>query len=197
MAQERAYATFYNNAPPGAGNLRWGGYSFAELWTARRTDGGATGHGWIARLFGVKGELPMGFGLYINHHGRTIYARKQDRGYGQGGDGITSDPAYALDLYDGSRWGLPNLPAALRWTPNDWVYLLVSDAALKNLRAGQGAEAVRLTARGPVPKGVPTDPTLDYHLKVIETGRRQSLAGNDLRQHSARLRGLVKRHARL
>ncbi len=104
--------TEYNDPPPGAGNLSWGGYSFAELGTAT-TRGIATGVGWLAKAFGTFGEEPMGaeFTLYLNGH--TALARKEDRGYGQGGDGTTSDARYAIDLYDGSSHGLPSLPRAL------------------------------------------------------------------------------------
>lgn len=106
-------ATYYNDPPPGAGNLSQPGYHFAELGTARRTDGGGTGVGWVARALGMTGELPMGFQLEIEYNGRTIVADKQDRGYGQGGDGITSDPSYAVDLWDGSGSGWDSASGAL------------------------------------------------------------------------------------
>jgi hypothetical protein len=106
-------ATYYNDPPPGAGDLSAPGFHFAELGTARRTDGGATGVGNAAAALGMSGELPMGFQLDIEYNGRVITADKQDRGYGQGGDGVTSDPYYAIDLYDGSASGLTNAPAAL------------------------------------------------------------------------------------
>lgn len=106
-------ATEYNDAPPGAGNLEQAGYHFAELGTARRTDGGATGVGWLARALNRPGELPMGFQVDIEYNGRVITADKQDRGYGQGGDGITSDPGYAIDLWDGSGSGWADAPGDL------------------------------------------------------------------------------------
>lgn len=104
--------TEYNDPPPGAGNLAWGGYSFAELGTATR-QGVATGFGNLAFLFSYPGEVPMGtlFTFYAN--GRVVYARKEDRGYGQGGNGTHSDRAYAVDMYNGSAHGLPSLSAAL------------------------------------------------------------------------------------
>ena len=104
--------TFYNDPPPGAGNLRWGGYSFAELGTATRA-GVATGVGNLAAAMGLGGEETMSstWSLYAGH--AVVLARKEDRGYGQGGDGTHSDPRYAIDLYDGSHYGLPSLPAAL------------------------------------------------------------------------------------
>jgi hypothetical protein len=104
--------TFYNDPPPGAGNLSYGGYAFAELGTATR-QGVATGVGNLGQAMGLSGEEPMGseWTLYAGH--KAIYARKEDRGYGQGGDGTHSDPRYAIDLYDGSAHHLPNLVAAL------------------------------------------------------------------------------------
>lgn len=105
-------ATYYNDPPPGAGNLEAPGYHFAELGTATR-GGVATGTGNLAQVFGLSGELPMGTQVDIEYGGRVITADKQDRGYGQGGDGIHSDPAYSIDLYDGSASGLADARGAL------------------------------------------------------------------------------------
>lgn len=105
--------TFYNDPPgPAAGNLKWGGYSFAELGTASR-QGVATLRGNLGLAFGLRAPFPLGsdWTLYLN--GKLAHARLEDHGYGQGGDGTYSDPRYAVDLYDGSAYGVPSLTHAL------------------------------------------------------------------------------------
>lgn len=93
-------ATWYAKSSGGGscGNLNDGQLHFAELGAAT-TAGQSTGRGWIARALGRPGELPCGFGLYVKYNGRVTYATKADVGYGQGGNGITSDPHFAMDLY--------------------------------------------------------------------------------------------------
>lgn len=100
LRSARVGATVFDDPPPGA----FGGLSngYAELGTAKRTDGSATGFGWIAKALGLKGELPANTPLAITINGRTHTLRKRDRGYGQGGDGKTSDPSWALDIWKDS-----------------------------------------------------------------------------------------------
>lgn len=61
--------------------------------------GRPTGRGWLAKALGMPGELTCGFRLYVRYRGHTILASKADNGYGQGGNGTTSDSHYAIDLY--------------------------------------------------------------------------------------------------
>lgn len=91
--------TVFDDPPPGAFGSLTNGY--AELGTATRS-GRGTGRGWIARALGLKGELPANTPLTITIGSRSATLRKRDRGYGQGGDGTTSDPRYALDVWKDS-----------------------------------------------------------------------------------------------
>lgn len=93
-------ATWYAKSSGGGscGNLNDGDLHYAELGAAT-TAGYATGHGWLARALGRPGSLPCGFGLYFRYNGRVTYATKADIGYGQGGNSVTSDSHYAVDLY--------------------------------------------------------------------------------------------------
>lgn len=93
--------TVYDDPPPGAFGSLAGGY--AELGTATRA-GKGTGRGWLARALGLGGELPADTPLTVRINGRSITLRKRDRGYGQGGDGITSDSRFGLDVWRDS-WG--------------------------------------------------------------------------------------------
>lgn len=97
----RVGATVYDDAPPGAFGALTNGY--AELGTATRR-GIATKRGHLARALGLSGELAAHQPLTITINGRTHTLRKADRGYGQGGDGTTSDPGFALDVWKDS-WG--------------------------------------------------------------------------------------------
>lgn len=192
--------TFYNDPPPGAGNLRWGGYSFAELGTATR-QGVATGIGNLAEAMGLHGEEPIGseWSLYAGH--RVVLAKKEDRGYGQGGDGTHSDPRYAIDLYDGSRFGLPNLRAALgagdsgalwimrgRWHPP--LPLPAGAAALDQLGG---------LVAGPVPPAGAAGTSAhrhDYSPKVKVTGKTAGEHGSSLARINRALDGIGRRYRR-
>ncbi len=87
----RVGATVYDDPPPGAFGSLANGFR-SSFGTARRTDGGGTGFGWLARAFGMRGELPANFAVDFAHNGKIVTLAKRDRGYGQGGDGVTSDP---------------------------------------------------------------------------------------------------------
>jgi hypothetical protein len=96
----RVGATTYDDAGGGAsGKLGQVKGNFAELGTASSKTGNGTGFGWLAKAFGQKGELPLMTKLEIRYKGKVITAYKTDRGYGQGGDGYTSDSTYAIDLW--------------------------------------------------------------------------------------------------
>lgn len=185
--------TEYNDPPPGAGNLSYGGFAFAELGTATRS-GVATRTGNLARAFSYPGEVPMGTVFTFYAGPRLVYARKEDRGYGQGGDGTHSDPSYAIDLYDGSAHGLPNLPGALglRGKGNLWVMW-------GEWRKGD-----------PLPAGVPGTPTLvshpsgipivsskdppDHSPKVLYCGKLLGAHGSHLRGQTALMGQLRTRY---
>lgn len=192
--------TFYNDPPPGAGNLRWGGYSFAELGTASRA-GVATGEGNLGLAFGMAGEEPMGseWTLYAGH--QAVLARKQDRGYGQGGDGVHSDPRYAIDLYDGAAYGLPNLVAALgaassgalwimrgRWHP---PMALPPGAATLDQLGGLVAGPVASEAQ---PHQAAQEHS--WHGKVKATGQRAGEHGSTIQRVNAGLDSIGRRYRR-
>lgn len=107
--------TVFDDAPPGAGNLNTHEYCFAELGTASRITGGLSGGGNLARALSLPGELPMGTHVVVRNagNGRSIEIVKQDRGYGQGGDGTHSDPAYAIDFWgwQGAHGGMDGAAA--------------------------------------------------------------------------------------
>lgn len=108
--------TTYSDSPPGAfGGDLWG---YAELGTARRTDGGGTGFGWLARAFGRSGELPANAEVEFKRNGQTVTLRKRDRGYGQGGDGSTSDSYYAVDFWGSSA---SKLGINVGWKGDVWA----------------------------------------------------------------------------
>lgn len=107
--------TYFNDPPPGAGGLNNKEYCFAELGTATRS-GQATGVGNLARAMGKKGELPIGTHVTFSANGKSITGVKRDRGYGQGGDGVNSDPSFAVDFWDGTSYGGKNPMAALGLT---------------------------------------------------------------------------------
>lgn len=192
--------TYYNDPPPGAGNLRWGGYSFAELGTATR-QGVATGEGNLSLAFGLTGEEPIGseWTLYAGH--QAVVAKKEDRGYGQGGDGTHSDPRYAIDLYDGSRFGLPDLRAALgagssgalwimrgRWHP---PLPLPAGAAHLDVLGGLVA--------GPVPAAGAAGTSAhrhDYSPKVKTTGKAAGEHGSSLQRINRALDQIGRRYRR-
>lgn len=192
--------TYYNDPPPGAGNLSWGGYSFAELGTATKA-GVATGIGNLGEAFGLHGEEPIGseWSLYAGHG--VVLAKKEDRGYGQGGDGTHSDPRYAIDLYDGSRFGLPNLRAALgagssgalwimrgRWHPP--LPLPAGAAALDQLGG---------LVAGPVPSGGPARTSAraqSWHQKVQATGKASGEHGSSIQRISRGLDSIGRRYRR-
>jgi hypothetical protein len=92
----------------GAGGLRGGEYDFAELGTATR-GGVGTGVGNLAKALGMSGELDMGAQVRVRSpvNGVEITIVKRDRGYGQGGNGTTSDQAYSIDFWDGVASGVP------------------------------------------------------------------------------------------
>lgn len=185
--------TFYNDPPgPAAGNLKWGGYSFAELGTATKR-GEGTGVGNLAKAFGLGGQERLGseWSLYAGHN--VIVARLEDHGYGQGSDPIHSDPHYAVDLYDGHAFGLPNLVAALgvggsgtvwirrgRWHPPE------------SLPTGGTRPAPNplVGLRGAVDAG--TDPP-DHSAKVTHSGRRLGVVGSQLQGHARALQHLAHR----
>ncbi|MCK9251050.1 MAG: phage tail tape measure protein [Solirubrobacteraceae bacterium] len=105
--------TVYDDPPPGAFGALTNGY--AELGTARRTDGRGTGYGWIARARGMSGELPKDTPLTVRINGKQKTLRKRDRGYGQGGDGVRSDSRYAIDIWKDS-WGAFGLSRSSKGT---------------------------------------------------------------------------------
>jgi hypothetical protein len=188
--------TFYNDRPPGAGDLRYGGYSFAELGTATRA-GVATGIGNLGHAFGVYGEEPMGsvWSLYLN--GKVVQARKEDRGYGQGGDGTHSDPHYAVDLYDGSRWGLPNLRGALGAGGSGTVWIRRGawhpPEALPSGRTAPPPDPLR-GVTGSVAAG--EDPP-DHSPKVRATGKKAGEAGSQFQGHARAMQHLARRQFNL
>lgn len=192
--------TFYNDPPPGAGNLSWGGYSFAELGTATRA-GVLTGDGNLGAAFGMQGEEPIGseWTLYAGH--QAVVARKEDRGYGQGGDGVHSDPRYAIDLYDGSAHGLPNLPAALgaggsgalwimrgRWHPP----MPLPPGAAQLDRVGG------LVSSGVAPEGAAgtSSHRHDYSPKVRQTGKKAGEHGSTIQRVNMALDSIGRRYKR-
>ena len=192
--------TFYNDPPPGAGRLNWGGYSFAELGTATR-GGVATGVGNLASAMGLGGEEPMGSGwsLYAGH--AVVFAEKQDRGYGQGGDGTHSDPRYAIDLYDGSSHGLPNLRAALGagssgalWIMRGrWHSPMALPPGAARLEALGGLVAGPTAAAGPA--GV-SAARHDYSVKVKATGKGAGEHGSTVQRINTELGRLPGRYRR-
>lgn len=103
----RIGATEFSDSGVGAsGRLgQVGGVNFAELGTATR-GGVATNIGWIAKAFGDSGELPMLQKLEIRYKGKSVIGYKTDRGYGQGGNGINSDPTWAIDLWSDAAQAL-------------------------------------------------------------------------------------------
>jgi murein DD-endopeptidase MepM/ murein hydrolase activator NlpD len=102
-------ASFFTDPPPGAGNLAAPGFHYAELGTASGETGLATGVGYMARLFGMGGELPMGFKVEMEWNGKTAILDKQDRGWGSG------DPIRTIDLYGEAAYyfGLEKRGAAM------------------------------------------------------------------------------------
>lgn len=145
-------ATWYqrSNRDGACGTLNDGRLHFAELGTATNR-GDATGRGWLARALGRPGELPCGFGLRIRYNGRQTYATKADNGYGQGGNGITSDPAYAMDLYY-------NLANYLHFDGKDDIQIMVP------VPAGHGPHP-----RPPVPSPPPPNLQQYWHPLAFAT----------------------------
>jgi hypothetical protein len=192
--------TFYNDPPPGAGNLSWGGYSFAELGTATRA-GVATGIGNLGIAMGLNGEEPMGseWTLFAGH--QAVYAKKEDRGYGQGGDGVHSDPRYAIDLYDGAAHGLPNLVAALGaqssgalWIMRGrWHAPMALPPGAASLAPAGGVIAAAPSASGATHSSVSQH---DYHQKVKATGKAAGEHGSSLQRMNTALSGIVGRYRR-
>lgn len=181
--------TYYNDPPPGAGNLAWGGYSIAELGTATRT-GIATGTGNLAHAFGLAGEERMGelFTLYYNGH--TAHARKEDRGYGQGGDGTHSDPRYAIDLYDGHAHGLPNLVGALRAPTSGALWIMRGEwHPPLALPPGVAHLPSIVPPTEPAPATHTSDPP-DHSPKVRHTGGTLGKTGTSFGGHANAMRGL-------
>lgn len=192
--------TFYNDPPPGAGNLAWGGYSFAELGTATRA-GVATGEGNLALAFGLSGEEPIGseWSLYAGH--RVVIAKKQDRGYGQGGDGIHSDPRYAIDLYDGHTHGLPDLVAALGAASSGALWIMRGRWHPPLALPAGGAQLAPLgglVASGVAPSGVAATSSQrhDYSHKVKATGKRAGEHGSSIQRVNAALDSISRRYRR-
>ena len=192
--------TFYNDPPPGAGNLSWGGYSFAELGTATRA-GVATGIGNLGIAMGLNGEEPMGseWTLYAGH--KAVFARKQDRGYGQGGDGVHSDPRYAIDLYDGHEHGLPDLRAALGagssgalWIMRGrWHAPMALPAGAASLSPLGGLVA---SGTGPAAATRSSVAEHDYHAKVQATGKAAGQHGSSLQRMNVALSTIASRYRR-
>jgi len=192
--------TYYNDPPPGAGNLRWGGYSFAELGAATRT-GAPTGPGNLARAFGLGFVEPMGseWSLYAGH--QVVLARKEDVGYGQGGDGTHSDPRYAIDLYDGSAYGLPNLPAALGVGEPGALWIMRGRwRTPERLPGGQATlQAAPLELVNAPSQSQATTTSVDkhdYHQKVQQTGKTAGEHGSSLQHINTKLSGIPGRYRR-
>jgi hypothetical protein len=185
--------TYYNDPPPGAGDLRWGGYSFAELGTATR-GGVATGVGNLGAAFGLHGEEPMGSVWTLYYNGHTVQARKQDRGYGQGGDGTHSDPRYAIDLYDGSAHGLPNLRGALH-APSSGALWIMRGAWHPPLALPPGVAHLPpvIAPSSSVPARTGNDPP-DHSPKVKATGKRMGEVGSSFGGHAQAMRNLAARN---
>jgi len=111
----RVGATNYDDSGVGAsGKLGQVQGNFAELGTASSKTGNGTGFGWLSKAFGEKGELPLMTKLEIRYKGKVVTGYKTDRGYGQGGDGYTSDSTYAIDLWT-------DLAKALNFPGKDFV----------------------------------------------------------------------------
>lgn len=89
--------TIYSGSGQGAGGNLQSGKGYAELGTANQ-DGSGTGQGYIAKLLGMSGELPMGYGLDVKIGSKIAQLFKKDRGYGQG------TPAYSIDIHS-LAWG--------------------------------------------------------------------------------------------
>lgn len=192
--------TYYNDPPPGAGNLAWGGYSFAELGTATRA-GVATGIGNLGKALGLGTEEPMGseWTLYLNGH--SAFARKQDRGYGQGGDGEHSDPRYAIDLYDGSSHGLPNLRGALHAPPSGALWIMrgrwhppMAPPPGAAQLAPLGGLVASPIVTGPDPGGAIAEH--DYSRKVHLAGERTGQHGSSIARVSSALSAIPGRYRR-
>jgi hypothetical protein len=192
--------TFYNDEPPGAGHIEYGGYSFAELGTADKK-GAGTGVGNLATAMGLGGEEALGstWSLYAGHV--VVQAQLRDHGYGQGSDPIHSDPRYAVDLWDGSHWGRPNLVAALgagssgalwimrgRWHP---PMALPPGAA--HLQALGGLVAGPASVGGSA--GVSSS-RHDYSHKVQHTGKHAGEHGSTVQRINTALSTLPARYRR-
>lgn len=69
--------------------------AYAELGTASGVTGAATGSGYLAKQFGMSGELPHNFpiDIKVGSIGKVGRLYKQDRGWGQG------DPFYSVDIH--------------------------------------------------------------------------------------------------
>lgn len=189
--------TYYNDPPPGAGNLRWGGYSFAELGTATRA-GQLTGRGNLGQAFGITGEEAMGSSWSLLYGSRVVHARKEDRGYGQGGDGDRSDPRYAIDLYDGSRYGLPNLRAALGAPPSGALWIRRGTWRPPELTptsaAHLGPEGALVSGGTPPQAAGGTSASRhDYSRKVQTTGKGAGEHGTSLQNINRALSGIPAR----
>lgn len=185
--------TEYNDPPPGAGNLAWGGYSIAELGTATR-QGQATGVGNLAFFFNYPGEVPMGTLFTIYHNGRLVYARKEDRGYGQGGDGTHSDRAYAIDLYDGSQHGLPNLPGAIRAAGKGAIWIMWGQWR-KGDPLPRGAAKLQAAEGTVYPQAItPSRDPPDHSPKVQYSGKLLGVHGSHISGNIAQLKTLRDRY---
>lgn len=188
--------TYYNDPPPGAGDLKWGGYSFAELGTASR-QGNLTLRGNLGLAFGLGAAFPLGsdWTLYLN--GKLAHAKLEDHGYGQGGDGTYSDPRYAVDLYDGSRFGLPNLRRALGAGSSGALWIMPGIwHAPETLPPGAARlpTTALFTSQQPVEHG--PDPP-DHSQKVRVSGQTLGQHGSHFQGHAQAMLQLGRRSIRL
>lgn len=189
--------TYYNDPPPGAGNLAWGGYSFAELGTASRA-GQLTGRGNLAQAMGLTGEEPMGSEWTLHYGGKTVYARKEDRGYGQGGDGTYSDPRYAIDLYDGAAYHLPNLLGALGAPPSGALWIMRGrwHAPMALPPGAAQLQPLGGLVAGPATGLAQSKAQYDYSQKVTKSGKGSGEHGSSLQRINTALSGLPGRYRR-
>lgn len=187
--------TFFNDPPPGAGDLRWGGYSFAELGTATR-EGVLSGVGNLGKAFGLYGEEPMGSLWTLYYNGHLAEARKEDRGYGQGGDGTHSDPRYSVDLYDGSSHGLPNLRGALHAPGSGALWIKRGKwHPPESLPPGVAHLPPLVTPSPGVPVHTGNDPA-DHSPKVRHSGKRFGEVGSQFQGHARAMEHLAHRQFR-
>lgn len=164
-------ATWYSGGGGGScGTLQDGHLHYAELGTATR-GGQSTGVGWLARALGLEGELDCGAGLWIRYKGKTTYATKADRGYGQGGNGQTSDLHYAIDLYE-------TLARQLGFTGKGTVEISPNFTAPAT-HAGQPATPVQQYFN-PLAKAKVTAERIDQGVDYAGTGELLAIADGDI-----------------